>query len=191
MMHDRLASLTMAAVLLAGSSAGEEPLRVSPDAAEPRLVKFSRPEHPEEAKRAGLQGLVAVECTVDEDGRVVDAVALQGDPPLSDAVLKAVKKWRYEPLEAEGRKRSFIKTVRVNFVSQETMTLDGLIKSLSSHYEAVRESAAIHLGRLFTGRSPSSHSRWTAKELKALLEREESPRVRKAAQDALAGMATK
>jgi hypothetical protein len=110
---------------------------------------------------------------------------VQGDPPLSDAALKAVRKWRYEPLLVGGQPKAFVWTVRLNFVSEETLRLDELISSLSSRYEAVRESAVVILGGLFTSGRDSRERRWTVGELKKVLERDRSPRVRKAAREAL------
>jgi TonB family protein len=185
----RVAAFLLVAAVVAGGAPADEPIRLGPSSEEPRLVKFVRPEHPDVAKRAGLGGVVVIECTVNPDGRVADASALRGEPPLSEAAIKAVKKWRYEPLVVDGKPRAFIKAVQLNFISQETMTLDGLIESLSSQYEAVRASAAVRLGSLFQGRRLSRDSRWAAQELRKLLTREESPRVRGAAEDALVGMA--
>jgi TonB family protein len=126
------------------------------------------------------------ECTVNADGRVIDASALRGDAPLSDAAVKAAKKWRYEPLVVDGKRRAFVRTVRVNFMSEETLRLGELIESLSSRYESVRESAATVLGGLFKRGANSRDGRWVTGELRKLIGREQSPRAREAAQNALA-----
>jgi TonB family protein len=184
-----LLTAVFAAALQAGATVGDLPVRLDPTMPEPRLVKVFRPEHPEEARKVGLQGAVVVEVTVDAEGRVADASAVNGDAPLTDAAVKAVKRWRYEPLVLDGHRKAFVRTVRVNFLLERpTLLLTDLIQSLSSRYEAVRECAATRLGRLFNHRDPSREVRWTAQELKALLDREQSPRVREAAQNALAGL---
>jgi TonB family protein len=145
--------------------------------------------HPPEASKVGLEGEVAVGVRVDEEGRVVEAVALGGDAPLTEAAVEAVRQWRYEPFVLDGSRRAFTSTVRVTFTLQRpTMWTGELIDGLSSRYEAVRECAAIRLGRKFSQKRASSESRKAARELKALLHREESPRVRRAAELALASV---
>jgi TonB family protein len=53
--------------------------------------------YPEEARRDGIQGKVAVELTVDEKGDVTDARVLDGPEPLRNAALEAARKWRFAP----------------------------------------------------------------------------------------------
>lgn len=184
----------LALALQTGAPAGDAPVRLDGTMKRPRLVKSPPPEVPEEAEKAWLQGLVVVEFTVAADGRVVSATALRGDPPLTDAAIKAVKKWRYEPLVRDGRPTSFIETAQVSFPLARKfwlpqIMLPELIDTLSSRHEAVRVAAANQLGAVFTKKAPSSDKRWAERELTALLEREQSPRVREAAERALAALA--
>ena len=155
-----------------------------------RAIKTSPPAHPEEAKKGGLQGPVVLDCTIGTDGRVTDAVVVQGDSPLSEAAIKAAKNWRYEPLLFQGKPKAVIVPIRVNFVLEETLRFDDLLDSLSSKYEAVRESAAQVLGNMLRGPrpSPGRETRWARERLTALLKQEQSSRVRNAAEKALAQM---
>jgi len=54
------------------------------------------PMYPELARRMRLSGIVKVQLTVAPNGVVKDAKLVGGHPLLGDAVLQAVKKWRYE-----------------------------------------------------------------------------------------------
>jgi TonB family protein len=69
----------------------------------PRKVHDVRPVWPDEARRAGVQGIVIVEFTVDVDGTVADARILRGIPLLDKAALDCVRQWRYEPTLPNGR----------------------------------------------------------------------------------------
>ena len=65
---------------------------------EARKVKSSvPPEYPELARRLNIRGTARVEATVAPDGTVTAVKELGGNPLLIDALVRAVKKWKYEP----------------------------------------------------------------------------------------------
>jgi len=186
-MHVLWVTLLLAALQGGGSNTGQ-PIRWDPSMGALRAVKTPAPRHPEEARKAGLQGVVFLDCTVGADGRVTDAVALRGDSPLSEAAVQAARNWRYEPLLVQGKATPFVATIQVSFVLEETLKVDALLESLSSKYEAVRESAATLLGKLLKGPSRGfvRETRWAREKLTGLLKEEQSARVRSAAEKALA-----
>jgi len=59
------------------------------------------PVYPELAKRMGIRGVVKVKITVAPNGTVKDERLVGGHPLLANAVLEAVKKWRYEACPQE------------------------------------------------------------------------------------------
>ncbi len=63
-----------------------------------RLLHRADPVEPREASLAGLEEEVVVELLVDDTGKVASARVIKGDPRLSQAVLEAVRQWRFEPL---------------------------------------------------------------------------------------------
>jgi len=67
-----------------------------------RLKVSTPPEYPELARRMNIHGAVQVELTVDRDGSVKDVRIIGGHPMLTDALVKAVKGWRYEPAPKES-----------------------------------------------------------------------------------------
>jgi protein TonB len=73
------------------------------------------PVYPELARRASVQGVVIIECTIDPKGRIANARVLRGHPLLDGAALDAVRRWVYTPSTLRGAPVSVIMTVTVNF----------------------------------------------------------------------------
>ena len=92
------------------------PVRVGGQIQAPALLHRVEPEYPPLAVKAHLQGLVILEATVDENGRVQSVKVLRSDAPLLDgAAIDAVKQWQYSPLTLNGKHESFILTVMLSF----------------------------------------------------------------------------
>jgi protein TonB len=70
---------------------------------------------PEQARRAGIRGVVLLEITIAEDGTVSDARVLRSMPLLDAAAIAAVRQWRYTPTVVAGQPVSVIMTVDVAF----------------------------------------------------------------------------
>ena len=82
-------------LLLGGSAAATAPCAWAQQTN--RVAKSKvEPIYPELARRIRLSGIVKVQLTVAPNGTVKDAKLVGGHPVLADAVLQAVKKWRYE-----------------------------------------------------------------------------------------------
>jgi len=92
-----------------------KPVRVGGDVREPRKVVDVAPVYPELAMKAGVQGIVIIEATIDPRGRVVNATVLRGVPVLDEAALDAVRKWVYTPTLLNGAPTPVIMTVTVRF----------------------------------------------------------------------------
>jgi len=60
------------------------------------------PEYPELARKMNISGIARVLVTVAPDGNVGTVKELGGNPVLVAALVKAVKKWKYEPAEHES-----------------------------------------------------------------------------------------
>lgn len=72
-------------------------------AQETRKVKTKvDPEYPELARRLNLKGVVRVQVTIAAAGTVKEVKELGGNPVLLDALIRAVKKWKYEPADKES-----------------------------------------------------------------------------------------
>jgi protein TonB len=93
----------------------EPVLRVDGGVESPIKLRDVRPEYPEIAILARVEGEVVVECRVDTRGHVVDARVLRGHALLSPAALNAIRQWRYRPTLLHGQPVSVIMTVTVRF----------------------------------------------------------------------------
>ena len=112
-------------VLLAGSmcafaqtTAGQDPLNVSPAEAGQHLIKRVPPLYPSLAETARLQGIVALEVTIDETG-ATSVKVISGHPMLIASTIDAVKQWKYQPFEKDGK----LITVKTNVVLQIPETI--------------------------------------------------------------------
>lgn len=67
-------------------------------------IRKPAPVYPAKAQQKGLRGRVVVQFTVRKNGKVADVKVVESDPPdvFDDAVLRAVRKWRYEPPKKSG-----------------------------------------------------------------------------------------
>ncbi len=90
-------------------------VRVGGDIREPRKVVDVDPVYPDLALKAGVQGIVIIEATLDARGRVVNATVLRGVPMLDEAALEAVRRWVYTPTLLGGVPTPVIMTVTVRF----------------------------------------------------------------------------
>jgi TonB family protein len=81
----------------------------------PKLIKQVDPAYPEDAHKAGIEGIVIMEATTDLYGRVADVKVLRSIPALDKAAVDAVKQWVYEPMVINGKPQRVTFTVTVRF----------------------------------------------------------------------------
>lgn len=94
----------------------------------PKLIKLVKPVYPEEARKAGIEGVVILEATTDIYGQVINTKILRSIPALDQAAIDAVKQWVYEPMIIDGEPRGVIFTVTYNFRPDEPVRATGKIK---------------------------------------------------------------
>jgi protein TonB len=82
-----------------------------------RLVNVN-PVYPEDARAAGVAGVVILEITIGEDGSVTDAQVVRSIPMLDQAAIDAVLQWVYEPTLLNGAPVPVLLTVTINFTLQ-------------------------------------------------------------------------
>lgn len=95
--------------------AAVRPVRVGGNVHEPRRIVDVAPVYPKLAVKAGVEGVVIIEATLDERGRVTNATVLRGVPILDQAALDAVRQWVYTPTLLDGVPTPVIMTVTVTF----------------------------------------------------------------------------
>ncbi len=81
----------------------------------PKLLTKVNPVYPEEARKAGLQGVVILSARTDVQGRVKDVMILRSVPALNQAAIDAVKQWVYEPLIIDGAAKEAVFTTTIAF----------------------------------------------------------------------------
>jgi len=97
----------------------EGPVRfvVGGNITEPQRIGGPNPTYPEAARRARIQGVVILECTIGKDGTVKATKVLKDLPlGLTENAVAAVKKWRFKPSTLNGKPVEvlYILTVRFN-----------------------------------------------------------------------------
>ena len=89
--------------------------KVSEGVLNARLIRSPAPVYPALAKSSKTTGRVTVEVEVDEDGKVVKAVATSGPQLLRRAAEDAVKQWQYSPTLLNGEPVAVTSTVNIDF----------------------------------------------------------------------------
>ncbi len=70
----------------------------------PTIKEKIQPEYPDEARRKGIEGLVLLVVTIDENGQVIKAVPLEEVPPeLEPAAIAAAEKCTFKPAMKDGK----------------------------------------------------------------------------------------
>lgn len=82
---------------------------------EQRLLHKVDPSYPAEAEKAKLQGLVTLDVIIGPDGVVKELHSLSGPDVLARAAVDAVKWWRFQPYELEGKPATVETTIEVEF----------------------------------------------------------------------------
>lgn len=92
------------------------------DGSEPPVpVRTVSPAYPEELRRAGINGIVTVSCTIDEKGNVVDAKVVKAtNPAFSSPALEALSHWKFKP----AKKAGMAVPIKVSFPIQFKMDQD-------------------------------------------------------------------
>jgi len=90
-------------------------VRVSSGVAQGHLVHEVKPQYPDLARRARIQGTVVLQAVIGKDGGVQSLRVISGHPLLSQAALDAVRQWRYDPYYLNGEPVEVDTQINVNF----------------------------------------------------------------------------
>jgi TonB family protein len=91
------------------------PVRVMREQQASRLAYLVEPDYSEEARKERLAGSVWLDVMVNEFGQVSDVKFLCGNPLVEQAVIDAVKQWRYVPAHVNGAAIPVVATVHMLF----------------------------------------------------------------------------
>lgn len=90
-------------------------LQVPAEVMQKLLVHRVEPLYPPEAKRQGLQGVIALDVVVGQDGSVLSMRALNGPDILARAAMDALRWWRFDPYRLNGEPTVVETTLAVEF----------------------------------------------------------------------------
>jgi TonB family protein len=97
------------------AEASQPQARVPAEIMEKLITHRVDPEYPAAARRAHLQGIIALDVVVGRDGSVVVIHALNGPDVLAKAAIAALRWWRFAPYRVEGKPVVVETTVAVEF----------------------------------------------------------------------------
>jgi protein TonB len=108
---------------LAGLAAGHRkepiaPLPVGGDLKQARLLKSVSPIYPPTARAQNVSGDVKIDALIDANGNVGSVKIISGPALLHQAALDAVKQWKYEPAQLNGKPTPVHVAVTVHFRGQ-------------------------------------------------------------------------
>jgi TonB family protein len=87
----------------------------------PVVFKEVKPQYTAEAMKAGVQGVVTLECVVQPDGTVGGVRVTKAlNPGLDQEAIKAVKQWRFKPGRKDGKPVPVRVTLEMTFALRDT-----------------------------------------------------------------------
>lgn len=89
--------------------------QVPPEVMQKLLVHRVEPMYPAEARKQGLQGVIALNVVVSRDGTVISMRPLNGPPILAQAAMDALRWWKFEPYRLNGEPAVVETTLAVEF----------------------------------------------------------------------------
>lgn len=91
------------------------PLRISSVVMQGKLVQTSPVKYPDAARKKNIQGDVTLDVVIAPNGSVKSVKVTDGPKELTKAAADAVKHWRYQPTEVNGKPVEVETTVDVAF----------------------------------------------------------------------------
>ncbi len=97
------------------SEAGKMRVQVPTEVMQKLLVHRVDPIYPAEARKDNLQGIIALDICVSQDGSVIGMRALNGPEILAKAAMDALRWWKFSPYRVNGEAVEIETTVAVEF----------------------------------------------------------------------------
>jgi len=100
----RMGSVSTTTDIGRGPSTAQGPYTPGGDVTAARVISRVEPRFPQMWSRAVRQAIVVVQCIIGKDGAIHDIQIVRSSfPPLNDAVLVALKQWKFEPGRLHGQ----------------------------------------------------------------------------------------
>ncbi|MBV9209191.1 MAG: energy transducer TonB [Acidobacteria bacterium] len=84
------------------TTGGEQQGMISSGVLNGKAIKLPRPDYPSAAKSAGIEGTVFVHVVIGEEGKVLEAKAVSGNPMLRAEAEKAARQARFSVVKLQG-----------------------------------------------------------------------------------------
>ncbi len=68
-----------------------------------QVIKKVHPTYPSEARMARVTGVVKIQVLISEEGRVIEATAIEGPKSLLETALEAARQWTFKPATLGGQ----------------------------------------------------------------------------------------
>ncbi|MQA28404.1 MAG: TonB family protein [Luteitalea sp.] len=107
--HDRMG---------AASGTASRRIRVGGTIKPPIKLVDAKPIYPDDARAAGIEGVIVLEIVIGESGSVIEARVLRSIPELDQAAIDAVNLWQFEPTLLNGEPVEVEMNVTINFTLQ-------------------------------------------------------------------------
>ena len=83
-----------------------------------KAINLPKPPYPAIAKAAKASGMVTVQVTIDESGKVVSAKAVSGHPLLQQAAIQAAYQAQFSPTQLSGQPVKVTGVLTYNFAAE-------------------------------------------------------------------------
>ena len=105
----------LAGIAVSNSKEPSAPLPIGGDVKQAKLLKSVPPVYPPAARSQRIGGNVQLDALIDAAGNVTATKIISGPPLLHQAAITAVKQWKYEPAQLDGKATAMHLTVTVQF----------------------------------------------------------------------------
>jgi len=107
--------------------ASQAPVEVPSETQANYVVKKVAPVYPPLARQARIQGTVVLRLIISKTGDVAHLQLISGHPMLAPAVIEAVKQWKYQPYQVDGKPVDVATSVRLNFALTGKSMVEGVV----------------------------------------------------------------
>jgi TonB family protein len=137
-----------------------------------KAIILPKPTYPKEARAAGAHGAVSVQVLIGEDGKVISAAAVSGDPLLREAAVEAAKGAVFSPTKLSGVPVKVSGIITYNFVASRP--LKERLWTFGSMFSLIRSSDPLLLQGPYSGRTMQDLLKAFAKEIPVELKAEQA-----------------
>jgi TonB family protein len=99
----------------ASSGAANRRVKAGDGVKPPTKLVDVKPIYPEDARAAGIEGVVILGIVIGEGGSVIETRVLRSIPELDQAAIDAVIQWQFEPTRLKGEPVEVEMNVTINF----------------------------------------------------------------------------